>query len=221
MEEHERQLALRYAPHVYFDKNETIPLALVGYDIHRGTRRSRSFRRTLAVDLEKAEFVIEYAYYFDYDIQHMYDLEHVWVWVGHDGQVVDAECSSHGQYVNCWRYRPQAEDGTHVAVYCQPGKHAFFPDGKLFLLFSNVYETCTKLAGIDGLLIAPFFQGRITKDSYTDYVVCQHIRKTYSFQPSLEFVYQPTPEDIFLPVETLLPRIEGRLNAMLGQLHLQ
>ena len=146
MEEHERQLALRYAPHVYFDKNETIPLALVGYDIHRGTRRSRSFRRTLAVDLEKAEFVIEYAYYFDYDIQHMYDLEHVWVWVGHDGQVVDAECSSHGQYVNCWRYRPQAEDGTHVAVYCQPGKHAFFPDGKLFLLFSNVYETCTKLA---------------------------------------------------------------------------
>lgn len=86
----------------------------------RGTRRSRSFRRTLAVDLEKAEFVIEYAYYFDYDIQHMYDLEHVWVWVGHDGQVVDAECSSHGQYVNCWRYRPQAEDGTHVAVYCQP-----------------------------------------------------------------------------------------------------
>ena len=32
--------------------------------------------------------LIEYAVYMDYDIQHLYELEHMWVAVGEDGTTV-------------------------------------------------------------------------------------------------------------------------------------
>lgn len=64
------------------------------------------------------------------------------------------------------------------------------------------------------------FPGGLLKNDYTDMAVCQHIRKTDSFCPSLEFEYKPTPDGIFLTVETLLPAIEERLKAMLSRPHL-
>ena len=39
----EQELALRYAPIVHFDQNETIPLQAVGYTIAKETTRSQSF----------------------------------------------------------------------------------------------------------------------------------------------------------------------------------
>ena len=95
----EQELALRYAPIVHFDQNETIPLQPVGYTIAKETTRSQSFPKREIVVPQDAAFVIEYAYYWDYDIQHMYDLEHIWVTVSVDGQVMDAEGSFHGKYL--------------------------------------------------------------------------------------------------------------------------
>lgn len=117
--------ALLYFPYLYYDKKEPFPVKLVGYHIFRYTGKSLSFDREIVVDRQKVDYVIEYAIYFDYDIQHMYDLEHIWIYVGKDGTVVDAECSSHGRFLNCWRYRPIAEDGRRITLYSQPGKHAF------------------------------------------------------------------------------------------------
>ena len=124
----EQELALRYAPIVHFDQNETIPLQAVGYTIAKETTRSQSFPKREIVVPQDAAFVIEYAYYWDYDIQHMYDLEHIWVTVSGDGQVMDAEGSFHGKYLKLLLPElPGALLPTqgHVHAFCQPGKHAF------------------------------------------------------------------------------------------------
>ena len=45
----DHELALRYAPIVHFDRNETIPLRAVGYTVAREPMRSLSFpKRELA-----------------------------------------------------------------------------------------------------------------------------------------------------------------------------
>ena len=93
------QTALDYAPIIHFDENETIPVRAVGFTVFRETAKSVSFPgRTVTVP-DSAAFTVEYAYYFDYDIEHMYDLEHIWVTVGKEGEVLAAEASFHGKYL--------------------------------------------------------------------------------------------------------------------------
>ena len=76
----DRWLAEMYALIIHCDVQETIPLAAAGYTVFREESRSDSFpKRT--VKPEENGLVIEYALYWDFDIQHMYDLEHIWVWV--------------------------------------------------------------------------------------------------------------------------------------------
>lgn len=72
----------------------------------------------------KGSFVIEYAIYWDWDIGHHYDLEHLWVYIGADGEVEKFEGSAHGLYVTLWPDPPTTEDVRHVFLN-------FFNKGKL------------------------------------------------------------------------------------------
>ena len=216
----DREIAIMYAPHLYFDKNEPFTIDQIGYSVIRSSGRSKSFNRNIWIDEEKVAFVIEYQLYYDYDIQHMYDLEHVWVYVDHEGRVYDAEASAHGMHMNCFRYAMAVEDSTHIPVYVQPGKHALFPDGNLFKLYSDYQTVCNKRAGIDGLLVADMFKGIIMKDSYIDYQVSSHIRERFSFQPSLEFYPVHYEEDIIVTWEELFLIIPKRIRKLLDDLGL-
>lgn len=216
----ERELAVKYRPHLYFDKNETIPIVYIGYTIIRNSGRSPSFDRHIHIDKDKVDFVIEYQLYYDYDIQHMYDLEHFWVYVDHNGKVYDGEASQHGGQMNCFKLKEIVEDETHIPIYVQPGKHAILPDGQLFKLFGNYKEVCNKLAGIDGLLVNDLFKGLIYKDSYIDYLVCNYIRENLSFEPSLEFYQAPINEDILISWEELYKLIPERINSLTQKLYL-
>lgn len=214
----DRELALRYAPHIYLDRKEPFPIEHLGYSVLRGPCRSPSFQRDFCFDNPEVAFIIEYAIYFDYDIQHMYDLEHFWVYVGHDGRVVDGESSSHGGYINCWRYNRKLEDGTHIPIYGQPGKHAFYPEGKMFLMIENYETVCGQRAGVDGLLIPPFLQGELWKDQLTDFLVCEHIRKNYMFKPTLEFERFVCRDEQYVPMDELMRIIPRRIKKMLAGL---
>ncbi len=77
----DRELAIKYAPHLYFDKNEPFTIDQIGYSILRNSQKSPSFERDIWIDETKISYVIEYQLYYDYDIQHMYDLEHFWVYI--------------------------------------------------------------------------------------------------------------------------------------------
>lgn len=182
------QLISRYAPVIHFDLNETIPLAAVGCSVFREARRSDSFPKRIVVPPE-CGLVIEYALYWDYDIQHMYDLEHIWVYVAASGLVVRAEASFHGKFMTLWEpemtYAHLPEDG-HVHAYCQPGKHALLPRGELFRMVPQWKECCMEYAG-GGVLVGGPFEGAYQPTQNENDRCRQYIRDTLSFVPELSF----------------------------------
>ncbi|MBQ8554817.1 MAG: hypothetical protein IJ438_02980 [Clostridia bacterium] len=192
------ELALRYAPLIHYDIDETIPLRKVGYTIFREGRRSDSFPKREVVP-EKGGFVIEYALFWDYDIQHMYDLEHIWVYVTQE-RVTRAEGSFHGKYLTLWEegmpFALPVEEG-HVHAFCQPGKHAFLPHGQLFRLIPGWRECCGELAG-GAVLVGGPFASLYQPTPEDDQRCARYIRENLTFTPSLVFTAGQRLEDAAL-----------------------
>jgi len=162
-----RSLAARYAPILRFDAHEPfLPLA-AGYTIFRESGPSPSFQRGHKIELAPAEkpaaaLAIEYAIWWDWDIGHLYELEHVWVYVDATGRVVRTEASWHGGQHDMSLDGRLALDGDHVLLFSEPGKHAFAPTPDWFRARRAEFkrsETRT-LAGVGGVLIAPYIAGR-------------------------------------------------------------
>lgn len=211
-------LAVRYAPILHFDENETIPVRAVGYTVFRKTAKSDSFPKR-AITVPQNGAVIEYAYYFDYDIEHMYDLEHIWVTVNAAGEVTAAEASFHGKYlvllVPGLQGSLEPTDG-HVHAFCQPGKHAFLPAGDLFRIVPRWDVCCDKEAGGPVLIGNPFcaaysptgkdlFVPTKTDDAHS----IRYLRENLSFQPSTRFVETKLDESVYMTWEALFDRIPG------------
>ncbi len=219
----DREPALRYAPILHFDKNEPLFPRGIGYTVFRKSGRSRSFpNRTVDVP-EGASFVVEYAYYFDYDIEHMYDLEHIWVAAADDGSVLNAQGSFHGKYLNLTVpqiYGTLAPGGTHVHAFCQPGKHAFLAAGELARLYPGWEECCSSRAGGPVLVGAPFSAACspdgtdlfVPKESDHRHSI-RYLKEVLSFTPSLEYEIRNIDESIYMPWETLFGLIPGWIEA--------
>ena len=213
-------LAEKYAPIVHFERGETIPLRRVGYSVFREEARSDSFpKRTVAPGL--CGLVIEYAFYWDFDVQHMYDLEHIWVWVAADGSVTRAEGSFHGKFLTLWEPEMPfalAMDATHVHAFCQPGKHAFLPEGRLFRLAPGWRECCMEEAGGPVLVGGPF-EGSCTYTQEEDALSVRHIRENLTFTPTLEFDGgEVIGRELLCPWEELKKWIPGRIAQLLSEL---
>src|SRR5262249_22202428 len=107
-------LAARYAPILRFDANEPfLPLA-AGYTIFRADGLSPSTTRQIALatpDRPDATLAIEYAIWWDWDIGHLYELEHVWVYLDDQGRVVGCEASWHGRHHSMAQAGMIAQDG--------------------------------------------------------------------------------------------------------------
>lgn len=213
----DRELALRYRPLPMVDRNEPFPLVHLGYRVFRASQPSATFRRDIWVEAP-AVLAIEYQLYYDFDIQHLYDLEHCWVWIAADGTLLDAEASEHGSRKNCFRLAEPPVDGTHLPIYIQPGKHAVMPRGELFGLYSDREAACNRLAGVDGVLVNELFRGRILKTSHIDHLVCTFIRERYAFNPSWEFAPAEVPEAAVVPWEELDRIIPERINRWVDQI---
>ncbi|GEM_PF-397878 len=89
----DQDLAARYAPQLMLDRAEPYWPYAFGWTIFRAPGQSPSSKFEIT---PIGAFTVEYAIYYDWDIGHLYDLEHVWVHVGQDGSVVRVEASSHG-----------------------------------------------------------------------------------------------------------------------------
>lgn len=148
-------IAKKYAPKIVMDNNEPFLPVLVGYTITDKPKLSPSFKRELIPPA--GGIIIEYAIYWDWDIGHHYDLEHLWVHVSREGKVECFEGSAHGIYLTLWPFPPTLEEveytlknkekvgghcstrkrdidfsriystGEGLIAYSQPGKHSFSP----------------------------------------------------------------------------------------------
>lgn len=185
------ELAARYLPIFCFDEAETIPLRAVGWTVFRETRRSDSFPKREVPVTFGAETAIEYACYWDYDIQHMYDLEHVWVYLDGENRVIRAEGSFHGKYLNLWapgleKAGATAPEEGRVFAFSQPGKHAMVPCGELCRLVPDWDRCCREHAGGPVLVGGPF-EGIYSATEEEDRNSIRYIRENLCFVPTLRF----------------------------------
>jgi HAD superfamily hydrolase (TIGR01549 family) len=219
-------LATRYAPIILLDEAEPFPPVAVGYTIFRQPTESPSFPRRLECsvnDVPPWALAIEYAVWSDWDIGHLYELEHVWTYVGNDGNVVWVEASWHG-----WQNAMTLADGhiplegTHPLVYSQPGKHAFAPTPAWYEeIRDKAIEECGPAAGKDGLLVVSLFAGRLSKPPEADALAARYLR-VRAFTPTFCFNRRFTiSADILLPWPALAAWIPPRIAWWLEQLRQQ
>lgn len=207
-------LAKRYLPILELDELEPFMPAAIGVTVLDQSAPSPSFRRQLQFDHPATKYIIEYAIYWDYDIQHLYDLEHIWIYVDEDGTVIDCEASFHGKYFKgLLPDRSNIED-QHVRLYCQAGKHAFSPLKELFPLIPN-YSTCTyEQAGDAGLIVTAPFQGVFATNDRINKQVHSYLQQ-YRFRPSERYRSYVIPEQLLMSWEQLRQVIPARIEEQL------
>ena len=172
------------------DYNEPFQMAGIGCTLFKDSRKSPSSRFYIEFS-ENTGTVLEYALFWHYDIQHLYDLEHVFLYLDHSGSVIDIVSSFHGKFYR--QSDPEFKDGRPV-LYIQPGKHAIMAHPEYFRLFVDFHECCNKKAGTDGVLIPDFLCDRLSKTENDDRLTEQYIKDKFSFAPSENYRPAKIPE---------------------------
>jgi hypothetical protein len=212
------ELISKYSPYIYFDLKEPFFPVRIGVTVLEEAGDSPSFRRSFSFHDPKLKYVIEYAIYWDFDIQHLYELEHVWVYVGDEGEVLDCDASFHGRYFKTLlKDRSNLLDETHVKLYSQPGKHAFLPRDDMFQLLPELMTCTDEDAGRRGLIITGPFQGVYTTDDETNEMVKSYLQK-FRFKPTLEFSEYRIDPLLYVTWPELHKEVPGRIQDRLVEM---
>jgi hypothetical protein len=214
-------LAARYAPLLRFDAREPfLPLA-AGFTIFTADGPSPSMQREARLSppgQPRASAAVEYALWWDWDIHHLYELEHAWIYVDDQGQIVRVEASWHGEY----RAIPlRLEDGRAVLL-SEPGKHAFAPNPDWFrrrAWESRRVETLA-VAAHACVLVNAMFAGQIRQRVFDQTLVRSYLvqqafepawdfSKTFTFRPEWLVPWPVLKEWIPRRVNVLLERLEN------------
>jgi glycerophosphoryl diester phosphodiesterase len=219
--EADRALAIRHAPRIRFDAREPfVPLA-VGYTVFRRNGPSPSFPREISLPANAA-CAVEYAIWWDWDIQHLYELEHIWLYLDAQERLIAAEASWHGGQHPMLDARAQlpVEDGK-LTLYSEPGKHAFAPERQWLLDRAPVTtRSCTTHSGKMGVLVTPLFEGIIhDRLPVNDRAVHTYLERL-AFQPSFEFTHiVDLAQAVFVPWKNLATWIPSRVTWWVRHLH--
>jgi glycerophosphoryl diester phosphodiesterase len=182
------ELVRRNAPQIRFDAREPfLPLA-AGYTIFRENGVSPSFPREVVLP-ENATTAIEYAIWWDWDIQHLYELEHIWVYLDRDQNVVAAEASWHGKFnpMIDAEGRVPIEDG-RVTLFSEAGKHAFAPViDWLIRRRATTDKSCGVGSGRMGVHVPAVFKGLIPDRSPLNNNVTHAHLERLAFTPAYDF----------------------------------
>lgn len=213
-------LARRYAPLIRFDAREPFFPSVAGYSVIRRNCASPSFPREINLP-ENAAFAIEYAIWWDWDIQHLYELEHIWVYVDSGGDIVAAEASWHGRY---HQMRDESGglplEGCRLALYSEPGKHAFAASPAWLLGRRAITAaSCGVRAGRMGVHVTPLFDGFIHDATPVNNRLVHTWLERLRFEPAFEF---STSFDLrrarLVPWHSLFEWIPRRISSWLGHL---
>ncbi len=186
----DRALAARAAPLLMFDTHEPFLPQAAGYTVFRADAASPSFPREVTLNPPGRTGVttaIEYAIWWDWDIGHLYELEHAWVYLDAAECVIDAEASWHGGYHTMRAHDEIPFSGERVRLLSEPGKHALAPSADWFERRSaETRDECAR-PGKGGVWVTPLFESAIhDKSPAADRAVQAHLASA-AFQPSFEF----------------------------------
>ncbi|MEZ4668295.1 MAG: HAD family hydrolase [Anaerolineae bacterium] len=206
-------LAQTHAPLLRFDAKEPFfPLA-VGYTIFRSAAKSPSSK--FSIDPEGG-IAIEYAVWWDWEIQHLYELEHVWVYLDANGTLAKVEASAHGT-----KYPMLRPDDTlplengRVTVYSEPGKHGFVPVAQSFESFAgHIITCCSERAGEDNILTSnPFGAAAFGNPTAFEHRLARRYMQRLAFTPTFDFNRIFDLRDVpFLTWDKLQTWIPRRIN---------
>jgi hypothetical protein len=212
-------LASRHSPLLRFDAREPfLPLA-AGYTIFTQDGPSPSMKRLIQLcppGKPAAAQAIEYAIWWDWDIHHLYELEHVWIYLDSAEQTVRVEASWHGEY----REIPLALENDHAVLLSEPGKHAFAPSPDWFRERSAQVRRVETLAvaAHAHVLINSMFAGRI-RQRRSDQALVRSFLSKRAFTPAWDFSQKFTfRADWLVPWPILEAWIPGRVNRWLDRL---
>lgn len=211
-------LWLTYAPSIWFDRKEPFFPDRIGVTVITEPSASPSFNRSFSFDQPQLAKIIEYAIWWDYESGHLYELEHVWVYIGKDGEVLDCEVSFHGKVLKGLRKdRSNLIHPHQVQLYSQPGKHAFSPIAELFELLPNAAAATTSLVGKDGLLVNEMFAHAFQTNAQIDAWVRAYL-SNFTFTPSFQFEPYEWHEALFTTWAELREEIPARIHARVAEL---
>jgi HAD superfamily hydrolase (TIGR01549 family) len=180
-------LSRRFAPRLRFDNCEPFLPLVVGCTVFRSAAKSPSSKFMI----DPADGVaIEYAIWWDWDIQHLYELEHIWVYLDVEEQLVSVKASAHGAQLEM-----VSDDGTlpvengRVTVFSEPGKHGFAPERHWLVGASErINECCGTAAGEDGILTSnPFGAAAFGNLTLFEHRLAKRYMQRLAFAPSYDF----------------------------------
>lgn len=212
-------LVARYAPVLHFDEREPfLPLA-AGYTVFTADGPSPSMEREIRLSppgQRPARIAIEYAIWWDWDIHHLYELEHAWIYLDDQGEIVRVEASWHGEY----RSIPVQLENGRAVLLSEPGKHAFALDPDWFRKRAWEYRRLDTLAvaAHAGVLIKDMFSGKIRSRVFDQTLVRSYLTQQ-AFGPSWNFtkIFTFRPEWL-VPWPVLKEWIPRRVNTLLERL---
>lgn len=182
-------LAEHYAPQIRFDAHEPFfPLA-VGYTLFRLAGQSPSSKFMINPN---NGIVIEYAIWWDWEIQHLYELEHIWVYLDATEKIIRVEASAHGS-----KYSLELLDGSlplkngHIIVYSEPGKHGFASTPEFFGQFTDyIKANCSTNAGKEGIHTCNLFGAdAFGNPTPLDHRLAKRYMQRLAFVPLFEFIH--------------------------------
>jgi hypothetical protein len=214
-----QEMAARHAPILNFDLHEPfLPLA-AGYTIFESDGPSPSMERAVLLRPEgkpAAARAVEYAIWWDWDIHHLYELEHVWVYLNEQEQLVRVEASWHGEY---HEIPLNLQDGRAV-LFSEPGKHAFAPTPDWFRKRASEFRRSeTQAVGLHaGVLINAMFRGKIRQRMF-DTTLARSFLVQQAFTPAWDFSRQfRFLSEWLVPWPALADWIPERVNTWLEKL---
>jgi hypothetical protein len=217
-------LAARHAPILCFDREEPFLPSRVGWTILRepadsavDLRRRLDGAQPLRFDLPGLEAIVEYGIWWDWDIEHLYELEAAWVYLG-AGELLSVEASWHGRFHEMRVNGQTPRRGPRPVLFSQPGKHAFAPEPSWFSPPEKFIAPCRATPGSMGVLVTALFEGRLTKTTADDERAAAYLRSR-AFTPSFVFDQEfPIEREHLCPWTELQSWIPGRVAAIMEAL---
>lgn len=211
-------LARQYQPILAVDVNEPAPPLVMGFTVIRGPMTSPSSK--FQITPPSGGTVIEYAIWYDWDIQHLYDLEHVWAHLNAAGDLIRVEGSMHGLRVasDTAAGLPETKNGRPV-LYCEPGKHALWAQATAMksIASAKIYEACGPEAGAGRIHTGNrFAQASAYTASPRDHRLAKLAMRRAAFVPSFVFSeYNDVPLISWVALEGWIPK---RMKALIAAL---
>ena len=213
------ELARRLAPVIRFCDNEPFLPSHVGISVLDAPGRSPSSAVDISFEAGVAR-VIEYAIWWDWDIQHLYELEHIWLKLDADDRVVAVEASAHGG-----KFAMRKADGglplggDRLTLVSTPGKHAFTATADEQAGTAELtVVSCQELAGRGGILINDMFRSELAEVTPEDHRAVKRYLQARAFLPTFNFNLRfDLAGAEFLSWNALAGWIPGRVKAVLAQ----